>query len=198
MLIGLAGCGKTQSCTGLLKKLNPEACRAPDRCWGWRLHVGVHQPVSRVLLLRYKWLRWGPTTVVVWVFSFARKQICPSRYPIILPTSHAACAMGDSNGVPSSVRPGLHGIQDEHELLHWLCHASDHDGNSIRKESRETLCATREAADDLLHWWLEHASPRQVQHAISHWANQAKAGLQPLVRPRQDSSEGAGIGRVVG
>ena len=25
MLIGLAGCGKTQSCTGLLKKLNPEA-----------------------------------------------------------------------------------------------------------------------------------------------------------------------------
>jgi signal recognition particle GTPase len=28
MLIGLAGCGKTQSCTGLLKKLNPEAAMA--------------------------------------------------------------------------------------------------------------------------------------------------------------------------
>ena len=66
MLIGLAGCGKTQSCTGLLKKLNPEACRLKLRTGvevgGYRLRI--HQPGSRVLLLKYK-LRWGPTTVAV-------------------------------------------------------------------------------------------------------------------------------------
>ena len=35
MLIGLAGCGKTQSCTGLLKKLNPEAMHGHDDLSHW-------------------------------------------------------------------------------------------------------------------------------------------------------------------
>lgn len=39
MLIGLAGCGKTQSCTGLLKKLNPEARTTAFRA-AVRIHLG--------------------------------------------------------------------------------------------------------------------------------------------------------------